>query len=719
MPPTATRLSVAPEPAAHPRVARGRRALRAGPTGTPSGRGGGRGARRTDIEGLRAVAVCAVLAFHASVPLFDGGFVGVDVFFVISGFLISGLMLDELTRTGRLDLKDFYARRARRILPAAGLVLVSTAVAAWVLLPPLRTVAVARDLLTAATYVVNWHFIAAQTDYMRAGLEASPVLHYWSLAVEEQFYLAWPVLLIAAATAGRQLGRARVWFGAAVAVPTAVSFGLSLYWTATSGPLAYMSSPSRAWQFGIGAALALAVRGRRELAPTPVATLAGGWLGLAAIATACFAFDEQTAFPGFAALLPTLGAGAVIASGSGAFAAGVRYSVPRLLAARPARFLGRISYSWYLWHWPVLVIADALHPGLPWVARLALVAAAGGLAWLTTRWVEDPIRRDVLVASRPSRGLSVGMVSSILPLAASLVVGSLALSSMENLDLPAVDDVSSGISLLSASPTRTPLTGGPVRPAPAKASKDWPFDAGRCLAPPEVTSPPVCIYGDSSGSRTIVLIGDSHAFQWVSAFDSLGKRRHWRVLVLAKQGCPIARLPVVNPKTKRPYIECDEWRTEALRELRSTSVDAIFATQENRYMRQASDLKVAWNEALGQLVRNGAPVVYMRDTPYPGIDVPECISGSMDAWVRCARPIKSAVWPDPVAVRLRLRPMDDVEVWDPTPALCPEDSCPVVWDGILMYMDHSHMSTTFARALAPSLEQAIAALPGVSTALSN
>ncbi|MCU1619008.1 MAG: acyltransferase, partial [Modestobacter sp.] len=255
---------------------------------------------RPDIEGLRAVAVLAVVLFHAGVPGLDGGFVGVDVFFVVSGFLITGLLWRELAGTGTVRLTRFYGARARRLLPAATLVLVATVVAAVLLLPPLRARAVLGDAVASALYVGNYRLALQGTDYLAADAPPSPFQHYWSLGLEEQFYLVWPALMIATAWAVRRRRPARKVgpFVVVLAVVAALSLVLSLSWTRTQPPWAFFALPARAWELAAGGLLALLTVGRRPL-PAPVAGPAG-WLGLGLVAGSCVRLGGGTPYPGVA-----------------------------------------------------------------------------------------------------------------------------------------------------------------------------------------------------------------------------------------------------------------------------------------------------------------------------------------------------------------------------------------------------------------------------------
>src|SRR5487761_1979555 len=344
--------------------------------------------RRGDIEGLRAIAVVLVVLFHASIGGFSGGFVGVDVFFVISGFLITGLLLRERQASGTISLSTFYSRRARRLLPAALLVLLVTLGASILLLPPLLIPGVATDTASAALYVSNMGFAMQATDYFAVGQAPSPILHFWSLGVEEQFYLFWPVLVLIVARGASQPAR-RV--GVALFAIAGTSFVFALWLTSAAQPWAFFSLPARAWELALGGILALAGT-RLRLVPERAAA-AAGWIGVALIVLAATVLNETTPFPGYAALLPTVGAALVIVSGARVTAAGPA----RLLGTAIPRFLGRISYSLYLWHWPVLVLpAVAAGLPLPLPERVALVVLAVVLAAATNRWVEDPLRRGRL-----------------------------------------------------------------------------------------------------------------------------------------------------------------------------------------------------------------------------------------------------------------------------------------------------------------------------------
>src|ERR1700761_6435296 len=298
---------------------------------------------RPDIEGLRAVAIVAVLLCHAGVPFLAGGYVGVDVFFVISGFLITGLLIRELEGTGTISLRGFYARRAKRLLPLSAVLLATVGVLSMILLSPLRNTEVAGDIIASALYVANWHFAAQSVDYFAQGLEPSPVLHLWSLAIEEQFYLVWPSLMLATTWLWRRRGRSVrpvLWVVLALIFAGSLAYGIFL--TEDKPAFAYFDPFARAWELGLGAALALI--GTNVRLPR-LGAVALGWAGVAAIVYASFAFTGETAFPGTAALVPVLGAGALILSGTVLAArargvTGTRFGAGWVLALPPIRYVG-------------------------------------------------------------------------------------------------------------------------------------------------------------------------------------------------------------------------------------------------------------------------------------------------------------------------------------------------------------------------------------------
>ena len=708
---------------------------------------------RPELEGLRAVAVGLVLLYHANVPKLHGGYVGVDVFFVLSGFLITGLIVRELRSTGRIDLPAFYARRARRLLPAAAVAILGTLLLSAILLPPLRLPDVTADAAAASLYVSNLRFAAQATDYLASDLAPSPLLHFWSLGVEEQFYLFWPALLLVVAGAGRRIrtgGEAARKRRLVVAVGVVVigSFAASLVLTSAAQPWAFFSLPTRAWELGLGALLALE---SARLAGLPGAV--GGALvaiGLGLVVAAGFVLQQSTPFPGTAALLPTVGAGLVIAGG----AAGARTWPARLLAVGPMRFLGRISYSLYLWHWPILVLpAAAVDGDLPLVARLGLAGVSVLVAIASQRWIEDPIRHGRFVGRRTGRSLVLALTTSVVVALVAVSVGAAANASLPATVARASDDPnalppdpfasgpaatgSPGSTGSSAGGSASPGSSGPVRPATpggpvpanltpslAQVRTDAPIlYADGCHVDQATTSPKDCVFGDTSSATTVVLFGDSHAAQWFPALDRLATIEHWKLIPLTKSACTPASVAVWNPTFEREYAECDAWREAVFARLATIHPTLVIMAMSRTYtlVDGASTATVAqrpdaWNAgiatSLARLATLSGQVVLMGDTPRSKFDPPVCLSKHLDDVLACATPSATAIVPSRLAADAGLAASAGATFIDPTAWVCPTEPCPVVIGSYLVFRDSHHLTVAFSTALARRLLAALPVLPG-------
>ena len=689
---------------------------------------------RPDLEGLRAIAVVLVLLYHASVPGVTGGYVGVDVFFVLSGFLITGLLIRELDATDTISLAAFYARRARRLLPAVALLILVTVIASVALLSPLRAGEVAKDGIAASLYASNLRFAAQATDYLQSDLPPSPLLHLWSLGVEEQFYLFWPALLLIV-TRGATGVRSRVRrIGFLAAIVAGGSFALSVWLTTANEPWAFFSLPTRAWELGIGAILAV---GATRLAKLPAGlSSAAGWLGLAMIGAAGLVIDTNTPFPGFAALVPTIGCALAMLPGMAGQA-----SIPtRLLGWAPARFLGRISYSLYLWHWPLLVIPLALAGGtLPLAACVALMIAAIPVAYASQHWLEDPIRRGRIVGIVPRRNLALAGTLSIMVASVSLGLGFVTTQRLEaatggsagsgpasaaSRGDAAIPDLVHGTPASDA--TLPPPPDGPVpaglTPSLEEARNDQPrtYTDGCHLDQP-TTAIPDCVYGDPSSSTTVVLFGDSHAGEWFPALERLATDRHWRLVSLTKSGCTPAELTVWNTNFKRAYDECDQWREAAVARIAAENPQLVIVGSSHPYTSSAvsgpapSDGGQALETGLAQILARLRPLAgqlaLIGDTPKFSLDPPDCLSQHLDQVLACAEPRADAVDRAWTRREAALAAQAGATFVDPTNWACPTDPCPVVIGNYLVFRDQHHLATPFVTALRGRLA-AVLPIPG-------
>ena len=486
---------------------------------------------RRELQGLRAVAVLLVVLDHAGLPFLQGGYVGVDVFFVLSGYLITGLLLRQAGRDGRIRLSDFYVRRARRILPAAVLTLVVTDLVAHQLLNLVRARQAVSDSVWAAFFMANVHFAREGSDYFSQLQPPSPVQHYWTLAVEEQFYLVWPIVLAGRAggsppAAAAALDRARR--GRRVARLVDPQHG-------DRCDLRVLLHGHRAWELALGAALAIAAPRLRG---------AAAWLGLACICTAAVAFSSSTPFPGYAALLPTIGAALVIAASPG--------RASRLLSLAPFRYVGDRSYAFYLWHWPVLVIAaEYVGHDLSTVVRLGLLAGAFGLSILSYALYENPIRQ---MRWRPQTGALLWPASAavILAVAVPILVSLNARATRISNAAAAVRPAELVRETTAARSSWKPLPAvvDAVNAAKRGAALPWPltpavtdlrndlfaFPSG-CSARQGETTSKICRLGATDATKTLVVFGDSHAEMWMPPVLRMAKRDAWSVVPFVKVGC--------------------------------------------------------------------------------------------------------------------------------------------------------------------------------------
>jgi peptidoglycan/LPS O-acetylase OafA/YrhL len=700
---------------------------------------------RADIEGLRGLAVLLVLAFHAGVPAVSGGFVGVDVFFVISGFLITGLIVREVRTTGRLSLARFFARRARRLLPAAAVVLAAVAALTVAVLPPLRWSGVAGDLAASALYAVNWRLADQAVDYMASEQAASPLQHFWSLAVEEQFYLVWPLVVLALVwwhrRAGWSLDRTLLVGVVLLALPSLV-WSLSL--TQVEPGRAYFVSTTRAWELGIGAVLAV---GAARLSRLHRVTMAwAGWLGLVAIVAAAVAYDSATLFPGYAALLPTVGAALVLLSGlagrgvdpggtegsaalpdrpDGRDAADRGPGVGRLLSIRPMRMVGALSYSLYLWHWPLLVAAEAVWGELSVVEGTLVASFSFVPAWLTYRLVESPVRRSGRLVAVPRRALLMGAACMATGVAGALVVHTTVLpppqvvaSAATRSDPTAPENADRGRGPTSPTAQDEPTS---ITLDPLKAREDkGPIYQPQCHQDQPSPELQFCAYGDLGSDKVMVLAGDSHAAQWQPALAAVAERHGWRLETYTKSACGFLDVEVGVGEPVVPYRACTAWNTELLQRLTGPDrPDLVVTSSDTNYQvvhdgsildPQASrPASIAGLRRSWQAVRRaGVPLVVIRNTPRVNIDVPDCLSAHPRDLAACAVSRERAMAMSTDDQVRAAQGLTGVEFVDLTDDICPGPRCDPVIGTMIVWRDAHHITATYARSLAPRLDRAIA-----------
>jgi peptidoglycan/LPS O-acetylase OafA/YrhL len=695
---------------------------------------------RPDVEGMRAVAVVAVVLFHLRLGAFQGGFVGVDVFFVLSGFLITRLLLNELASTGTLALPGFWARRARRLLPASCLVLVVTVLAGTVMLSPLAQRTLAVDAMAAGVFVVNFVFAGRFGDYFAAQLaEAQPsaLLHYWSLAVEEQFYLLWPLVLIALTRRPRRYRRLLL---ASILVVAAASLVASVWMTEHRPTWAFYLLPARMVELLAGAALAVAGPAFRVVPAGFRAAL--GWFGLVGIAVAAMSFDVGTVFPGYMAMLPVLGTVLVIVAGG----AGGSASGPVAVLRHPvALWIGRHSYAIYLWHWPVLVLAEAKFGPLPLPTRLALVAGAVGLSALSLRLVEDPVRHSPWLARRAARGLALGaalcatavlagawMRSTDTPLdsgelaaAPTLVaqtsvaaqtttaeqaappqqaaVTDASLAGLPEGDVDAL--IAANQAVLAQGLTQTDVPSN-LRPALGQVGADR-AEVYRddCVAVGRVSELKPCRYGEEGADFTVVLYGDSHAAQWFPALEALAEERPFELIVMIKGGCPTAAVSIPTATLGRT---CPIWRDQAVEFIAGEQPELLIVSTSAGYPNDDDEWRQGFAETMQRIVPSARSVAVIGDTPESTEEPTDCLSRNLRRADVCSSEREDVVASSRLAIEAEVANGLGARFIDTSDWLCTDVACPMIIGDILLYRDATHITTVASEWFRPLLEASLA-----------
>ncbi|WP_062467521.1 acyltransferase family protein [Demequina maris] len=665
---------------------------------------------RADIQALRALAVMAVVVFHFWPARLAGGYVGVDVFFVISGFLITSHLVSSVARDGRVRLLHFWSRRVRRLLPAALLVVAASSVAAVVWVPRTFWQQYAVEGIASATYWENWRLAFEAVDYLGSENAPTAFQHYWSLSVEEQFYLVWPVLLVLGLAVARRLGvataRVFAWILAGVAL---VSFGVSVTLVHGGDPAGYFVTQSRAWEFAVGGLVALLPLSRSTDGRwrTPLAVV--GWLALGATVVL---YTASTPFPGAPALVPVLATGAIILARDTS-------ALDRVLSWRPVQALGDNSYSIYLWHWPVVVIAPfALGYEPRWPLKVALLGAVVLAAVATKRYVEDPIRFSSAFVRSPRRTWSTALaataVTVAVPVAMVVLVDRAVARSEVEASVAAAD---ARACLGAASALEDPATcddallGDLLVPAPGTLKEDT-GGAYACYDDsPENAAPGVlrkaCTYGSTDPDAThVALTGNSHAASLLPGLEPLLEDAGWSLDVYMSRGCTWA-----VPETDDP---CFNFRSEVNRRLTSGDYDLILVTERRSSTIASGDpnpraeqLTEVWRAALAA----GTTVVGIADNAWLTDEQSACLetADGYAAASECTVPEDSAFRMSDSILAAAAALEGAVPVVDMTDAYCWDGTCPLVIGHVGVYRDTHHITATYSESLGSYLMERIQA----------
>ena len=607
--------------------------------------------RIPQIQALRAFAAVLVVVYHAG--LTSGGYIGVDIFYVISGYLITGLLLRELENSGTLALRAFYLRRVKRLLPTSFFVLFVTAISAWYLYPSTMRAELGKDIAAAGIYISNYLFAFWQMDYQNLSAVPPVVIHYWSLAVEEQFYLFWPFIILALFKSG---GRKRVGYG--ITAISLISFLFSLYQTSVEPIWAFYSLPTRAWELGIGALL-LYIPSRITFSQNYL------WIALGLFLYGTLIFQDNTPFPGTAALVPVVATALSIAA---------VHSWPKVLNHignhRIVQWLGEISYPLYLWHWPLLVIpAVYFGRGLHIYEKALCVVATLALADLTHRYIEEPLRHAKLPAKIVIRG---GVIATVVSLSLGLAINT------SHSEMIRLND-------------GTEFSLSEVMKKPAV------YDDG-CHVNNGDTVSPDCTYGVRGAAKKIVLFGDSHAAQWFPTLEKLAREKGFELTSLTKSACPGPAVKKVETG-KYKNADCSAWRDYAVKRIKAMNPDAVLVSgfQHFEVPSEYPSRESWWREGevktFAMLKGSSPHIVYISDSPHPNRDIPSCIAAGKIERCNGTEPSRAIF-------------TSGYEKINPTSWLC-DHNCPAVVNGIVAYRDASHLSVAMALALVPQMELAL------------
>jgi peptidoglycan/LPS O-acetylase OafA/YrhL len=643
---------------------------------------------RADIEGMRAIAILVIVAYHAGIPGFSGGFIGVDVFFVISGYLITRNLLDESSSSGRVSLFAFWARRIRRLVPGLALMVIVTLVASSLIFAPFDMLEIAKEGAASALYVSNLVFASNSQNYFASNINKSPFLHTWSLGVEEQFYLVWPFLVCGALIIARRSEH----LVRRVVVPIflivlVASFALNVRWTGEGSTWAFFSLPTRAWEFAAGGLLAAIVvewTSRRW-------SLLCGAVGLLLLVYATVWFTDATEYPGVNASVPVVGASLLIFSGR-IVAQSEPTPVMAALSVGPMRWIGRLSYSWYLWHWPFIVLAVlSFNNDSTWLRTLAACASLGA-AYLAFTVVENPIRLSQRLRRSSGRTYVVGVVITLAVLGAA-----------------------EGTWLAASRSTPTSFT-----QAKNAAFKDFfPICATRSTA----GGMKYCAGGDLASPTVVVLVGDSHAGTWFNALSQVASRQGVRLAGYFEPGCPFIPV-VVRPLPNGPIdtSRCLALRKQGMQLLAELKPKVVVLTQhEGQYLGLIMDAsgsvpatevqvqlwKSAFGQFLDQMMAEGIQPAVILDDPTLPYQPAECISrtGSIAACEPTRQASLSTARPLIDAERSVLAKHPSVPVFAPDSVLCNRAGCPLELDNHLLYADTNHLLFGATRLMEPEVSE--------------
>ncbi|QSZ51487.1 acyltransferase (plasmid) [Arthrobacter sp. D5-1] len=658
---------------------------------------------RPEVDGLRAIALLIVVLYHVWLGRVSGG---VDVFLLVSAFLLT-LSFSERVRTGEpFALRRYWVRVFSRLVPPAAIVLLATVAAGAAFFPPVRWAQLIEHAWASLFYVQNWAMAFSAVDYQAAqAATASPFQHFWSLSIQGQVFILWPLLLLGAAVAARLSGVSfRALATALFGTIFALSLAFSIHETAANQSFAYFDTRARLWEFALGSLLALALP---YLRPAKAVRIALGWVGLAAILLCGAVIQVDNQFPGWVALIPTLGAAMVITAGR----TGHRMGADRFLTAAPVRRLGGISYALYLWHWPVLIGYLILSTAgeVTAVAGAFIIGISVVLAWLTTRLVERPLRSWGWMHRRKRRSAGITIALAI-AVAIPLSGWETRIGLTERELQTQANHLNPGAAALEPGYDLQELPDAPLIPAKTALDKEWGNAGPACTTDyaPQHSALESCqqIEPDTAATKTVVVIGDSHAQQLMPALIPTAQEHNWRMISLLKNAC---RYGAESSSRDR---ECNERNEAAMDYVLALSPDAVLTHGTLSYQEAPREgLVPDYEDGIRPFLDAGIEVVAVRDNPrFPfhmfacvglhGQDSPECNPARDDVLLK-VNPLQELATREPL--------LHSVDVTD---SICTDTVCPAVVGNVYVYRDHDHLNKTYVETMTPAFKRSLLAATG-------
>ncbi|TYS69686.1 acyltransferase [Sutcliffiella horikoshii] len=649
---------------------------------------------RTEIEGLRAVAALLVAIYHIWLGNVSGG---VDVFFVVSGFLITTSLLGRVQRQRKIDILDFILGLAKRLFPAAFFVLLVVTLASMLWLPQVQWAQTLQEIFASAFYYQNWQLAFNAVDYLAQNNEASPVQHFWAMSIQGQFYLLWPTVVFGLAiliTKKTKINFKATLTTALLTVFTA-SLTYSIYLTSTNQAFAYFHTFTRVWEFALGGIVA--VLGSHVVLRKPFSFILG-WIGLIAIVLCGIILQVSTVFPGYAALWPTLAAIFIILAGNN----GGTFGVHRFLSLKPLTSLGNLSYALYLWHWPILVFYFILSgkETVSLLDGLAIIIASIILSYVTTNLIEKPIRTMRKETPKWKRGSVV--IACMLPVVAtaSLWANQINKAESELANLIQNEEYPGALEVFS----NNVVEDVPVLPTPLQAQNDLPkVYEDQCHQNLEDSEVIACEYGATNNPiYTVALVGGSHSAQWLPALEVFAQEEKIKVINYTKSSCRFTA-EEVNPATSE---SCYKWNKELMQTLLSTKPDLVFTIAD---VGRKAEVPEGFVQQWETLNKADIPVFALRDNAWFEFDVPSCLEEKGVDSLECAQEREKALPSESPFSKLETVP-SNVNYVDLTDYLCEEDYCKPVRGNVLVYRDKHHITATYVKTIAPILKKELFAV---------